>query len=136
MMAHLIEKPMSEIRVMVTRKTHKARGAGWEIDIRDYARSLGYDAERLARAGSKDEGDVSIRAVNISGTAIVEAKAPGADGVISLPAWLREAKVEAGHYATARGIEVSSLIPMVCIKARGKSIEEAYVVMRLGDIIK
>lgn len=121
---------------MATRKTHKVRGATHESDIRDYARSLGYESERLARAGSKDEGDVSIRAVNISGIAIVEAKAPGADGKINLPGWLREAKVEAQNYASARGIEIGGLIPMVVIKARGKSIEEAYVVMRLGDVIK
>ena len=121
---------------MVTRKTHRVRGSTHESDIRDYARSLGYDAERLARAGSKDEGDVSIRAVNISGIAIVEAKAPGADGRIDLPGWIREAKVESLNYASARGIEIGGLIPMVVIKARGKSIEEAYVVMRLGDVIK
>lgn len=121
---------------MVTRKTHKVRGATHESDIRDYARSLGYESERLARAGSKDEGDVSIRAVNISGIAVVEAKAPGADGKINLPGWLREAKVETQNYASARGIEIGGLIPMVVIKARGKSIEEAYVVMRLGDVIK
>ena len=120
----------------VQRKTHKVRGATHETDIRNWARILGYDAERLARAGSKDEGDVSIRAVNISGTAIVEAKAPGADGKIDLPAWLREAKLESKHYAEARGIDEGGLIPMVIIKARGKSIEEAYVVMRLGDVIK
>lgn len=121
---------------MATRKTHKTRGATFEIDLRDYARALGYDAERLARAGSKDEGDVSIRAVNISGTAIIEAKAPGAGGKIDLPGFLREAKVEARHYADARGIDIGGLIPMVVIKARGKSIDEAYVVMRWGDVVK
>ena len=121
---------------MATRKTHKVRGATFESDLRDYARALGYDAERLARAGSKDEGDVSIRAVGLHGTAIVEAKAPGADGKIDLPGWLREAKVEAQNYGDARGIDVGDLIPMVVIKARGKSIEEAYVVMRWGDVFK
>ena len=121
---------------MATRATHKARGATFETEVCNHARSLSYEAERLARAGAKDEGDVSIKGVSINGTAIIEAKAPGMDGKIDLPAWLREAKVEAQHYADARGIDAGGLIPMVVIKARGKSIEEAYVVMRLGDVIK
>lgn len=121
---------------MATRATHKARGAGWEIDLTNDARAKKYDASRLARAGSKDEGDVEIRGVHISGIAIVEAKAPGADGIINLPAWLREAKVETQHYADARGLDTGTLISMVVIKARGKSIDEAYCVMRWGDIVK
>ena len=35
---------------MTTRKSHKARGATFESDIRDWFRARGYDAERLARA--------------------------------------------------------------------------------------
>lgn len=120
---------------MATRKTHKVRGAQHESNIAVDARAKGYDAERLARAGSKDEGDVVVRGLVISGTAIVEAKAPGLDGKIDLPGWLREAKVEAQNYADKRGIAVGGIVPMVVIKARGKSIDEAYVVMRWGDVV-
>lgn len=121
---------------MATRATHKARGSQHESDIQKDARAKGYESDKIARAGAKDQGDVIVRDVEIKGHAIVEAKAPGLDGKIDLPGWLREAKVEAQNYASARGIDVARLIPMVVIKARGKSIDESYVVMRWGDVIK
>lgn len=120
---------------MTTRKSHKARGATFETDIKDYFRGLGYDAERLARRGSKDEGDVVVRAdfVNAS-IGILECKAPGAGNAINLSGWTQEAQVEATNYAEARGIKRESIIPAVVIKARGKSISDAYLVLRLGDV--
>lgn len=121
---------------MATRKTHKVRGATFETDLKDDARAKGYDAERLARTGAKDEGDVVVRAVRFSGTAIVEAKAPGLDGKIDLSGWTREAQTERDNYARARGIASDELVAMVVIKARGKSLDDAYVVMRWGDVIK
>ncbi len=120
---------------MVTRASHKARGATFETDIRNFARSQGYDAERLARTGAKDEGDVVIRADFLGGIGILEAKAPGSTGKIDLSGWTREAQAEAQHYADAREIDRSSILAAVVIKARGKSIADAYVVMRLGDIL-
>ena len=121
---------------MVTRATHRARGSNHESDIQNDARAKGYESDKIARAGAKDQGDVIVRDVEIKGHAIVEAKAPGLDGKIDIPGWLREAKVEAQNYAEARGLDIGRLIPMVVIKARGKSIDEAYVVMRWGDVVK
>ncbi len=121
---------------MATRATHKARGATHESDIQKDARAKGYESDKIARAGAKDQGDVIVRDIEIKGHAIVEAKAPGLDGKIDIPGWLREAKVEAQNYADARGMDVGRLVPMVVIKARGKSIDEAYVVMRWGDVVK
>ena len=46
---------------MTTRKSHKQRGATFETELRDYFRRNGYDAERLARTGAKDEGDIVVR---------------------------------------------------------------------------
>lgn len=120
---------------MTTRKTHKVRGATWETEIKDYARRHGYDAERLARRGSKDEGDVVIQDSRLGDVAIIEAKAPGLDGKIDLPGWLREAHVEANNYAEARSLDRNTVLATVVIKARGKPTGEAYVVMRLGDIL-
>ena len=119
---------------MTTRKSHKARGATFETDIRDWFRSRGYDAERLARAGAKDEGDVVVKSDFLGSIGIVECKAPGASGKITLPGWTAEAQVEATHYAEARGIDRQAVLPAVIIKARGKSIDDAYVVFRLGDL--
>jgi len=120
---------------MTTRKSHKARGATYETDIRDWFRANGYDAERLARTGAKDEGDVVIRSDFLFGTiGVLECKAPGAGNAIDLSGWTREAQLEAKHYAESRGIETSGVTAAVLIKARGKSIADSYLVLRLGDV--
>lgn len=119
---------------MTTRKSHKARGATFETDIRDWFRSRGYDAERLARAGSKDEGDVSVRADFLGHIGVIECKAPGAGNAIDLSGWTKEAQTEATHYSEARQIDRKAVLPAIVIKARGKSIDDAYLVLRLGDV--
>jgi hypothetical protein len=120
---------------MTTMKTHKARGAGFEIDITKWFRGRGYDAERLARRGSKDEGDVVIRSDFLGANiGILECKAPGATGKITLSGWSKEAQVEADNYAEARNLDRNAIIPAVIIKARGKSIADSYLVLRLGDV--
>ena len=120
---------------MTTRKSHKARGAGYEVDITKYFRGLGYDAERLARRGSKDEGDVVIRSDFIGGTiGILECKAPGAGNAIDLSGWTKEAQTEAKNYAEARALEQEVVLPALVIKARGKGIADSYLVLRLGDV--
>ena len=120
---------------MTTRKSHKARGATFETDTKDYFRTLGFDAERLARTGAKDEGDVVVRADFIGASiGIIECKAPGAGNAIDLSGWTKEAQTEATHYAQARGIDRNAVLPAVLIKARGKSIADSYLVLRLGDV--
>ena len=63
---------------------------------------------------------------------VLEAKAPGAGNSIDLSGWLKEAEVEAANYAKHRGLKTEPQ-PIVIIKARGKSIDKAYVVTRLED---
>lgn len=121
---------------MTTRKSHKARGATFESDIRDWFRSRGYDAERLARAGAKDEGDVVVRSDFLGSVGVLECKAPGAGNAINLSGWMAEAQVEAKHYTDSRGLQRSDALCAVVIKARGKSISDSYVVMRLGDLFE
>lgn len=116
---------------MTTRKSHKQRGATFETQLRDWFREMGLKAERLARTGKEDEGDVYVE--NIANCPIIiEAKAPGASNRIDLSGWLKEAYSEAGNYAKHRNLERVPF-PLLVIKARGKSIEEAYVVTRLKD---
>jgi hypothetical protein len=120
---------------MTTRKSHKARGATYETDIKDYFRNLGFDAERLARTGARDEGDVVVRADFLGANiGVIECKAPGAGNAIDLSGWTKEAQLEAGHYADSRGIDRGGVLPAVLIKARGKSIADSYLVLRLGDV--
>jgi glycine cleavage system aminomethyltransferase T len=120
--------------MMTTRKSHKARGATFESDIRDWFRANGYDAERLARTGARDEGDVVVRSDFLGSIGIIECKAPGAGNKVDLSGWSKEAQVEAQHYADARELEREKIIAALVIKARGKSIADAYLVLRLGDI--
>ena len=119
---------------MTTRKSHKVRGATFETDIKDWFRANGYDAERLARTGAKDEGDVVVRADFFGNIGVIEAKAPGESGRIDLSGWTKEAQTEATHYAQARGFQREEILAAVVIKARGKSISDAYLVLRLGDV--
>lgn len=119
---------------MTTRKSHKARGATYETDLKDYFRKLGYDAERLARRGSKDEGDIVVRSDFFGSIGIIEAKAPGAGNAINLSGWQKESQVEARNYAEARDIDNDDVLPAVVIKARGKAIADSYLVLRLGDV--
>ena len=119
---------------MTTRKSHKARGATFETDLRDYFRRNGLDAERLARAGARDEGDIAIRSDFLGSIGIIEAKAPGQSGRIDLSGWTKEAQIEATHYSEARGIKRTSVLAAVVIKARGKKIADSYLVLRLGDV--
>ena len=119
---------------MTTRKSHKARGATYETDIKDWFRGHGYDAERLARTGARDEGDVVVRSDFLGSIGVIECKAPGAGNAISLSGWTAEAQLEAKHYAEARGLDKDSVLPAVLIKARGKSIADSYLVLRLGDV--
>jgi hypothetical protein len=119
---------------MTTRKSHKARGATFETELRNWFRANGYDAERLARTGKRDEGDVVVRSDFLGSIGVIEAKAPGASNRIDLSGWTKEAQLEAKHYGEARGIKAEAITPAVIIKARGKAISESYLVFRLGDI--
>ena len=120
---------------MTTRKSHKARGATYETDIRDWFRANGYDSERLARTGARDEGDVVVRSDFLLGTiGVLECKAPGSGNAIDLSGWTKEAQIEAVHYAEARGLDRKAVLPAILIKARGKSIADSYLVLRLGDV--
>lgn len=119
---------------MTTRKSHKARGANFESDIRDWFRANGYDAERLARTGARDEGDVVVRKDFLGSIGVVECKAPGAGNKVDLSGWTKEAQLEAVHFAEARGLSKEEVTPALIIKARGKSIADSYLVFRLGDI--
>ena len=119
---------------MTTRKSHKRRGATFETELRDYFRRNGYDAERLARTGARDEGDIVVRKDFLGSIGIIEAKAPGKDGRIDLSGWSKEAQVEGQHYAEHRQLDKDTILPAVVIKARGKSIADAYLVFKLGDI--
>jgi len=106
------------------------KGSQFETDVMKWLRNAGAMAERLTKAGAKDEGDM---VVIISGeTYILELKNRQ---TLSLPEFWREAQVEALNYAKARGI---GEVPMsyVVVKRRNASIDQAWVIQDLKQWIK
>jgi len=106
------------------------KGSQFETDVMKWLRKMGVMAERLTKAGAKDEGDM---VVIISGeTFILELKNRAA---LSLPEFWREAEVEALNYAKARGI---GEVPLhyVIVKRRNSGIENAWVIQDLKQWLK
>ena len=95
-----------------------------------WLRKSGVLAERLTKAGSKDEGDM---VVIIAGKSyILELKNRA---TLSLPEFWREAEVEALNYANARGI---GEVPLhyVVVKRRNSGIQNAWVIQDLKQWLK
>ena len=106
------------------------KGSQFETDVMKWLRNAGAMAERLTKAGAKDEGDM---VVIVSGeTYILELKNRQ---TLSLPEFWREAQVEALNYAKARGL---GEVPMsyVVVKRRNASIDQAWVIQDLAQWTK
>ena len=115
----------------VTSAYDRAKGAIFETGILKLLRSIkDVFAERLTRAGSKDEGDLVV--VIAGKTYILELKNRKK---LDLPQFWREAQVEALNYAKARGI---GEVPLhyVVVKRRNAAIEKAWVVQDLEQWLK
>jgi len=109
---------------------NKTKGSQFETDVMKWLRKMGAIAERLTKAGAKDEGDM---VVIISGeTYILELKNRQ---TLSLPEFWREAQVEALNYAKARGLGEVPL-SYVIVKRRNASIDQAWVIQDLTQWLK
>lgn len=109
---------------------NKTKGATFETDVLKWLRSMKVLAERLTKAGSKDEGDIVV--VAAGNTYILELKNRRS---LSLPEFWREAQVEALNYAKARGLGEVPL-SYVVVKRRNASIDQAWVIQDLAQWIK
>lgn len=108
----------------------KARGSAFETGVLKWLRSKGLIAERLRLAGKHDEGDIVCF---VSGKPyVLELKATVK---LDLPAFWREATVEAENYAKARGL---TAVPpaYVIVKRRNAGIEDAWVIQSLEKWIE
>lgn len=107
---------------MTTPRSSKARGTRFERELAEYFRDIGIfpECERAPRWGSKDQGDL----VN-TGPFTVEAKATKA---IDLAAFVTEAATE--NENTGREY------PLVIIKRRNHTLDRAYAVMELHDMVR
>ena len=112
-------------------KYDRVKGAVFETDVMKFLRSIpGVLAERLTKAGAKDEGDLVVMVAGK--TYILELKNRKS---LNLPEFWAEAEVEALNYAKARGIgEVPPAY--VIVKRRNSSIGKAWVICSLEQWIK
>ena len=109
---------------------NKTKGSQFETDVMKWLRKTGAIAERLTKAGAKDEGDIVT--VIAGQTYILELKNRA---TLSLPQFWREAQVEALNYAKARGIGDVPL-SYVIVKRRNASIDQAWVIQDLTQWLK
>ena len=106
---------------------NKVKGSKFETDVMKYLRKLGHFAERLAKAGASDEGDIVT--IIAGQTYILECKNRKS---INLPQFWDEARTEAANYAKARGLSLSPLA-FVILKRRQHGIEKAWVIQDLDQ---
>ena len=106
---------------------NKAKGSKFETDVMKYLRKLGHFAERLAKAGSNDEGDIVT--IIAGQTYILECKNRKS---INLAQFWAEAQTEAANYAKARGM-VATPPAFVIVKRRNASIADAWVIQPLSE---
>lgn len=109
-------------------KANKAKGARWQTELREGLRNQGLDVERLVLTGKEDEGDLVVR-LEGEERVVIEAK----DAVMDVATFVREAQVEANHYAEHRGIHRAEVKGVAVVKRRGKNWREAYVLTTLAD---
>lgn len=103
------------------------KGAKFETDVMRWLREHKAVAERLTKAGAKDEGDLSV---SLKGkTYIMELKNRKK---LDLPAFWDEAQVEAKNYAKARGLPISPPA-FVIAKRRNYGIEKSWVIQDLDQ---
>ena len=106
---------------------NKAKGSKFETDVMKYLRKLGHFAERLAKAGANDEGDLVT--IIAGQTYILECKNRKS---LDLPQFWAEAQAEAANYAKARGLVVEPPAFVIVKRRRGR-IEDAWVIQNLEE---
>jgi hypothetical protein len=109
---------------------NKAKGSKFETDVMKYLRKLGHFAERLAKAGANDEGDIVT--IIAGQTYILECKNRKS---LDLPQFWAEAQAEAANYAKARGLVVEPPA-FVIVKRRQHGVEKAWVIQDLDQWVQ
>ena len=102
----------------------------FETTVLKWLRSKSVVAERLTKAGAKDEGDIVVMANGK--TYILELKATKA---LKLPEFWSEAVIEAKHYAEARSLSATPP-SYVIVKRRMGGINQSWVVEDLDQWIR
>ena len=106
------------------------KGSLFETTVLKWLRSKSVVAERLTKAGAKDEGDIVV--IANGKTYILELKATKA---LKLPEFWSEAVTEAKHYAEARSLSATPP-SYVIVKRRMGGINQSWVVEDLDQWIR
>lgn len=103
------------------------KGSKFETDVMKWFREKKILAERLVKAGAKDEGDLVVIIAGIH--YVLELKNVKK---MDLPKFWEEAQIEAANYAAARKLDA---IPpsYVIVKRRYHGIEKAWVIQDLAQ---
>lgn len=109
---------------------NRAKGKRWEHDLLAYLREAGLDAEALRLAGTKDQGDIVVR-LDRNMRVIVEAK----NSAMQPSVYVGEAQIEAGNYASARGFDRDSVLPVAVVKRRQAHTSRAYCLIELHELV-
>ncbi|MEV1109910.1 hypothetical protein AB0I95_14805 [Micromonospora sp. NPDC049751] len=116
-------------------KRNRANGARWQSDLRNGLRGDGLDVERLALTGKEDEGDHVVRDLwSLTPPpkfVVIEAKA----GVLHPAEFVRQAVLEAGHFAKHRGLDRSAVQGIAVVKRKGMNWRDAYVLTTLREFM-
>lgn len=99
---------------MAITKAAIARGKRFEPKWVNWLRSIGRLAERIPKVGTKDESDTVSPFEG--GHFIMELKSPGGLSNVDLLTYFKEAELEASHWAKARGIDPSRVVPAVVLE--------------------
>jgi hypothetical protein len=113
-------------------RRNRRAGARWQTALRDGLRDAGLDIERLALAGVEDEGDHVVRlssGLPVRRFVVIEAKA----GAMHPAEFVRQAQLEAGHFAFHRGLSAAEVTGIAVVKKRGANWRDAYVLTSLRD---
>lgn len=107
---------------------NKRAGAKFETDLVTWLRNQGLDAERLRLSGTLDEGDIYV--TDGEDRWLIEAKA---EKSYDLSGYMGEVMRERENYAARRAQMPDDIIPVVIVKRRNRPIEDAFVIMSLGE---
>lgn len=110
---------------------NRRKGKTFERDTMKGFRSAGMDYERTRDTGEKDEGDGVLRLAS-GHRVVVEAKS----GALHLGPFLKEAEVEAGHYAHHRELDPELVFGAVLSKRRGLGWGKSAVIMEVDEFIR
>jgi Holliday junction resolvase len=110
-------------------------GTQYEAAVLAYLREHGTSAERLAKAGKNDEGDL-VYLPPSSRPVVMELKVRRNQTTgLSLGSLHDEAVVEAERYGQARSLN-DGAIPALVVKRVRKSVARSFVVLSLEDFVE